>query len=138
VQFFEISCKTPSLIGEQITCDLLVSSNQTSLSFSLDFGDGTTQAYTFSSNYFLKLSFFFHLIKICFKDLGIAYYGAPIPSLNLDATNSVTLSRDYFLVTNEITEDCLITGFEFYAVRNGSISMHVYIYSTFSFKRIFA
>lgn len=58
--------------------------------------------------------------------MGIAYYGAPIPNLNLDTTNSVTVFRDFFMVTNEITEDSFLTGFEFYAVRTGPIYMHVY------------
>ena len=37
-------------MGEQISCDLLVAYNQSSLAFSLDFGDGTTQSFSFTSN----------------------------------------------------------------------------------------
>ena len=65
--------------------------------------------------------------------MGIAYYGEPIPSLILDATNSVTVFRDFFLVSNEITEDSFLTGLEFYAVRTGSFDMHVY--KTFVFNK---
>ena len=48
-----MSCKSPSLMGELIGCDLLVAYNQTSLAFSLDFGDGTNLGYSLTgkSNY---------------------------------------------------------------------------------------
>ena len=47
VQLIEMSCKSPSLIGELISCDLLVSHNQSNLTLSLDYGDGTNETFTF-------------------------------------------------------------------------------------------
>ena len=68
--------------------------------------------------YFLK--------KILNLDLGTVYYGSPIANLNLNDSNSTTVNQTYYiLVNNEITEDTIISGFEFYAVQKGQFGIYV-------------
>jgi hypothetical protein len=52
VQIFNLDCKSPNLIGETVEFEVIVASNISTLTFSIDFGDGTQQTFSLSGIYF--------------------------------------------------------------------------------------